>query len=197
MVGQDQGFKMSRIEERINWAIENIGVFPIWLCYIWLPLERRNDGKWKGESHIADLGLYGFPPSSSYRCQRDLRAWQLSADAPAAWGDLYMTLEEAGRKDEFGPAYQALRKKYKADGAFKRIEDKIAFYDPNEPDLGGPMPFFRIRRTWRYSKAKFLVMALIVPFIKLGFLTASILDLLLLPVRLVFPKSDSKKLKVD
>lgn len=198
MVAQDQGFKVERIEERLNWTIDNMGIFPIWLCYIKLNKRRAQEPKWQGHTHIADIGLYGFPTNPNYKCQKTLRAWQLSADAPAAWGDVYLTVKEADRNDEFGPKLKALREKYHGEGAFKNIDDKIKFWDEKEPDLGGPLPYFRFRRNWRYSKPKCLALLVLKPLVTVGSLFAPVVNLvssvLLFPFQLFATGTANKQI---
>lgn len=194
VVAQDQGFKSDRVEERLNWSIDNFGIFPIWVCYIRIP-ENKRVGKWENYSHMTDIGLYGIPSKSWYRSHEVLRAWQLSADEPVAWGELYLKLDEVDRIEEFGPKLKALRKEYKAEAAFKNIEDKITFYDPSEAG-GPPMAFFRVRLLWRQSKKLFFIFCISYPFIKLGCLVAATIQLVVSLVKLLLPKTDSKS-KVD
>lgn len=190
VVAQDQGFKIDKVEERLKWSIDNIGIFPIWVCYIQISKEDRV-GKFEHCTHLTDIGLYGVPSKSSYRSHEVLRAWQLSADEPVAWGELYLKRDEANRIKEFGPKLKALRKQYKAEGAFKDIEDKITLYDPSEAG-GPPMAFFRIRLMWRQSKALFLSFCIFYPFMKLACLVALIIEHLVSLVKLLLPKTKSK-----
>ena len=167
IVLQDQGFKVERVEERLNWAIENMGIFPIWTCYIHIP-EHERVGKWNGCTHLCDIGLYGVPSVSSYRCNRHLREWQLSTDETAAWGELFLSKQEAfERISEFGPHLSKLRKEYKAEGSFKSFEEKMVFYDETRSiEKEAPTSNFRIKMMWRESKTTFFAMCVVIPVLK-------------------------------
>ena len=190
LVVQDQGFKSDRVEERLNWAMENFGIFPIWVCYIRIP-ENKRVGKYENCTHETDIGVYGIPSNPSYRSHEVLRAWQLSADDPVAWGEVYLKRNELDLIHEFGPKLEELRKKYKAEGSFKNIEDKITFFDPSQAH-GPPMTLFRYQLMWRHSKKDFILFFVFYPFIKLGFLVAGLIELLVSPIKLLFPKKNSK-----
>jgi len=195
VVAQDQGFKMDRVAERLHWAMDHFGILPIWVCYARLP-ESERTGKFKNCTHLTDIGLYGVPSNPSYRSHEVIREWQLSTDEPAAWGELYLTADEADERiGEFGPELQAARKKYKAEGTFKSVRDKITFFKPSEADVGPPLAYFRSQLMWRQSKALFLTYWMSYPLIKLGSLVDAALKMPATFAQYVLGNSKVKKLK--
>lgn len=161
MVLQDVGVNITRIEEGLSWIRANIGIWPIWCCVYRVPPPVG----WAAPAHegvewACDLGIYGEPTVQPYRRIRTMRALQQFVDYPSLWGVCYLTREEI-RKIVDVDKYDAIRARYKANGAFQHITDKILWVDPNGADPG-PVPGWRWLRAWRDSRSKCLCAASIV-----------------------------------
>jgi hypothetical protein len=101
-----------------------------------------------------DIGLYGEPTVSGFKCRRDIRELQCLVDVPAFWGMSYLTSNELTERYDF-QQYEKSRREFRAEKAvgleetakspLLDIREKISFFDPTKPDLG-PIPFWRLHR---------------------------------------------------
>ena len=169
-----QGFYIE--EKKLSLMIQNIqeqlNMYPIWICPIKVIAVNHDNhvssmdtnssivrtqakGRlWKNitgtDPYFAfDVGVYGVPQTSSYKCYSTIRKLQSIANSPTQWGLTYVTQEELCNKKTSIldiPLYLRIREKYYADQAYPSLWKKIKLYQPKIDIDEGVIPYWRLKR---------------------------------------------------
>jgi hypothetical protein len=151
VVLQDMGIRLQRLKEGLQWNIDNLGVYPTWVCPVYQPdmndhLKRKpyvrvpkNDPE---NAWLVDIGLYGEPTVEPFYHHQTVRRLQQFVDYPSKWGVSY--LDKADVQQELA----ALRARYHATEAFVPLEEKVTFRDGDKDarDTEAKIPAWRLYR---------------------------------------------------
>jgi delta24-sterol reductase len=151
VINQDMGVLLSRLDEGIEYVQQNLEVYPLWNCpagsaaiggqatHDAFVVPRKLRGR---HDPLVDIGIYGEPMVRPYRNFDAMRALQKFVDVPSLWGVCYLSPEELHEIYDFS-AYEAVQKKYHAEGAFLPLEQKIKFMRPSGQKQGY-IPLWRL-----------------------------------------------------
>ncbi len=145
LVNQDMGLRLSRLDEGIEYAQKNLGVYPLWNCpagkgAVDLAFATPRALAAKPEL-VVDIGIYGEPTVKNWRSFDSLRALQKFVDVPSLWGVCYLSPDELRAVYDF-PSYEAVQRRYHAHEAFVPLESKIRFMRAGAEQ--GKIPLWRL-----------------------------------------------------
>jgi FAD/FMN-containing dehydrogenase len=143
LINQDLQVTEARIPEMIRYVHERIRLYPIWTCLVDTAQIAHTDLS----GFIADIGLYGEPTAKGYDVFKTTRELQKMADQPSYWGNSYLTAEEWDQTYHL-TAYDEARKKYRAEGVFLHIKDRVRFIH-KRAGKSGKIPAWRLLRLFR------------------------------------------------
>jgi delta24-sterol reductase len=132
IVLQDMGMRLKRLKEGLQWNIDNLGVYPTWVCPAHDKTVHDRIARSKNprvpvgdleNEWFADIGFYGEPTVRPFYHRQAVRRLQHFVDYPSKWGVSY--LDKADVQQELA----SLRARYHATEAFVPLEEKVTFRD--------------------------------------------------------------------
>ena len=139
-VAQDIIIPISKMSEALQFIDEHYGIYPLWVCPVRLFDHGNQEGLIRYPDNMTgisdsmvfvDLGIYGIPPAiqkgqwDSVSISRKLEHFTYMRQGfHMLYADIFMTREEFEQMFNH-ELYRAVRRKYKAEGSFPEVYDKV------------------------------------------------------------------------